>query len=129
MDDLDRRIIEILKADGRAGFVGIGKKIGMTEGAVRARVKKLLTRGTITGFTAVVNSTFKSLVLAKLDPKLSSGAIGTIRKFAPNLFETSGNYDLAIFLESDGLEGINKQVDKIRAVRGVVSTDTLLKLA
>jgi len=129
LDKKDREILEILKADGRRGFVSIGKAVGLTEGAVRARVKRMVRDGTIDGFSAIVNSTFKALVLAKLAPKLAQGAIGTIRAFSKEIFETSGNYDLAVFVEADSLEGINRAVDKIRAVRGVVSTDTLLKLA
>lgn len=129
MDSTDGKILELLKKDGRMGFVELGKKVGLTEGAVRARVKRMVSGGFIEGFTVVLRSSFKALVLARIDPRLSQGAIGTIRKFSQDLFETSGTYDLAIFLEAEGLSEINRLVDKIRAVKGVLSTDTLLKLA
>ena len=42
MDETDRQIIRILKDDGRAGYIDIGKRIGLSEGAVRKRIKVLL---------------------------------------------------------------------------------------
>jgi DNA-binding Lrp family transcriptional regulator len=42
MDDTDKAIIEILKHDGRATYSDIGKRIGLSEGAIRKRIKALV---------------------------------------------------------------------------------------
>jgi len=39
MDDKDNRILKILKSDGRAGYGAIGEKVGLSEGAVRKRIR------------------------------------------------------------------------------------------
>ena len=39
MDEIDKEIIRILKQDGRATYSEIGKKIGLSEGAVRKRIR------------------------------------------------------------------------------------------
>ncbi|MEM2255054.1 MAG: AsnC family protein, partial [Candidatus Bathyarchaeia archaeon] len=39
VDEIDRKIIQILKQNGRATYGEIGKAVGLSEGAVRKRIK------------------------------------------------------------------------------------------
>ena len=50
-DKIDEKIIEALKKDARESFVEIGKKLKLSESAVRRRVKNLVDGGTIKKFT------------------------------------------------------------------------------
>jgi len=50
-DNTDQKIIEYLKEDSRESFVDIGKKLKLSESAVRRRVKNLVGNGTIKKFT------------------------------------------------------------------------------
>ena len=54
MDDRDKQILKILKDDGRAGYGAIGKKVGLSEGAVRKRIKALADSGVIRKFTVKI---------------------------------------------------------------------------
>ena len=42
MDELDSKIIQILQEDGRASNAGIARKVGVSEGTVRRRLKRLI---------------------------------------------------------------------------------------
>jgi Lrp/AsnC family transcriptional regulator for asnA, asnC and gidA len=42
MDGLDSSIIEILRGDGRASNAGIARQVGVSEGTVRRRLKRLI---------------------------------------------------------------------------------------
>ena len=42
MDELDRQVITILEKDGRAANATIARKIGVSEGTVRRRLKRLI---------------------------------------------------------------------------------------
>ena len=42
MDQLDTKIIGILQEDGRASNAGIARKVGVSEGTVRRRLKRLV---------------------------------------------------------------------------------------
>lgn len=42
MDDLDRQIIRILEVDGRAANATIARTVGVSEGTVRRRLKRLI---------------------------------------------------------------------------------------
>jgi Lrp/AsnC family leucine-responsive transcriptional regulator len=51
----DRRILELLAADGRMSFTDLGKATGLSTSAVHQRVKRLEQRGLILGYGATVN--------------------------------------------------------------------------
>lgn len=44
-DDVDRRLIELLRVDGRMAFRALGDALGVTESSVRARVRQLEAAG------------------------------------------------------------------------------------
>ena len=55
MEDVDRRIVELLTEDGRISYTDLGKALGMSTSAVHQRVRRLEERGVVTGYTAKVD--------------------------------------------------------------------------
>ena len=55
MEDVDRRIVELLRADGRMSYTDLGKAMGLSTSAVHQRVRRLEERGVLKGYTAVVD--------------------------------------------------------------------------
>ena len=55
ISEKDMAIIEILMRDARTPFTEIARQIGVTEAAVRKRVKKLEEQGIIKGYRAVID--------------------------------------------------------------------------
>lgn len=55
LEPTDRRILELLAADGRMSFTDLGKATGLSTSAVHQRVKRLEQRQLILGYGAVVN--------------------------------------------------------------------------
>ncbi len=49
LDDIDRKILTILQADGRTTNVDLARQVGMAPSAVFERVRRLEQRGVITG--------------------------------------------------------------------------------
>lgn len=45
MDTMDRKILEVLQEDGRASNAAIARRLGVSEGTVRRRIKLLETQG------------------------------------------------------------------------------------
>lgn len=74
MEDLDRRIVEQLAADGRISYTDLGKSLGMSTSAVHQRVRRLEQRGIIKGYTARIdhaatgNALTAFMSLQPLDP-------------------------------------------------------------
>ncbi len=57
LDPLDRAILAVLLADGRASFREIARRLDSTTPTVSARVKRLQALGVIKQFTAVIDET------------------------------------------------------------------------
>ncbi|MBY8888360.1 MULTISPECIES: Lrp/AsnC family transcriptional regulator [Streptomycetaceae] len=55
MEELDRRIVELLVADGRMSYTDLGKATGLSTSAVHQRVRRLEQRGVIRGYAAIVD--------------------------------------------------------------------------
>ena len=54
MDDLDQRIVGLLREDGRQSYAAIGRVVGLSTAAVKRRVERLEAAGVIQGYSAVV---------------------------------------------------------------------------
>ena len=55
LESTDRRILELLARDGRMSYTDLGKATGLSTSAVHQRVKRLESRGLITGYVATVD--------------------------------------------------------------------------
>jgi DNA-binding Lrp family transcriptional regulator len=55
MDAVDRRIIDVLRADGRITNADLAEKVGLSPSACLRRVRLLEEDGTIRGYAALIN--------------------------------------------------------------------------
>jgi Lrp/AsnC family transcriptional regulator, leucine-responsive regulatory protein len=55
LDDINRRLLDELQRDGRAGFAELGRRVGLSAPAVAERVGRLEREGVITGYRAEVD--------------------------------------------------------------------------
>ncbi|MFC9840917.1 Lrp/AsnC family transcriptional regulator [Rhodococcus sp. NPDC127530] len=66
LDDIDRRILELLFDDARISVRGLARAVGMSAGAVGERVERLESSGVITGYRAEINPSALGLKLEAL---------------------------------------------------------------
>ena len=55
MEDVDRRLVELLRADGRMSYTDLGKAMSLSTSAVHQRVRRLEERGVIKGYSARID--------------------------------------------------------------------------
>jgi DNA-binding Lrp family transcriptional regulator len=56
LDDVDLRILDVLRDDGRISVTDLAARLGISRANVYARLGRLTEDGVITGYTAVVDS-------------------------------------------------------------------------
>lgn len=56
MEATDRRIVDLLRRDGRLSFTDLGKELGLSTSAAHQRVRRLEERGVITGYMARIDA-------------------------------------------------------------------------
>jgi DNA-binding Lrp family transcriptional regulator len=133
MDDVDRKIIQILKDDGRAGYIDIGKKIGLSEGAVRKRIKTLTESGVIQKFTVKVGVAegAEAIALLSVNPSLPTQEVSKRIQEIPNvetIYEVTGEYDIVVVISGINVVEVNEGIEKIRRVEGIMKTNTMIVL-
>lgn len=130
MDNTDQIILSKLRNDGRKSFIEIGREVGLTEGAVRARIGKMVKGGTIKRFTVETKDEVKAIVMVATSRSVSTTNVAeSIRKLGVDrAYEISGNFDIICFVESNAMEDVNETVERIRAIDGVTDTSTSLVL-
>lgn len=133
MDDTDREIIRILKNDGRATYSDIGKRVSLSEGAVRKRIKALVDSGVIRRFTIKVRLTegAEAIALLSINPSFPTSDVSKLLKKFLNVetvYEITGQYDIVVIISSLNIAEVNECIEKIRQVDGVVNTNTMIIL-
>ncbi len=130
MDEIDEKIIYLLRRNSRTPFVEIADKIGLTEGAVRARVGKLVADGVIKKFTIDAEEGIKAIVTIATSSNVPTTRVAnSVKELGiEKTYEVSGDYDIICFIQSGQMSEIDKLVEKIRKVNGVVDTKTFMVL-
>ena len=130
LDEKDEIILSMLRENARASNVAIAAKAGLTEGAVRNRIERLLRDGIISRFTVDVTMGSRFgivMVKAKGDTKRMMKDISR-SGLAKDAYEISGEFDGCIILEGASIEDIDAKIDKLRALRSVAGTNTYISL-
>ena len=133
MDDKDKQIIKFLKADARAGYGDIGEKIGLSEGAVRKRIKTLADEGVIRKFTVEINIAegAQAITMLTTNPAYPTQELSKKIQAIPNVettYEVSGEYDIIAVIGGANMTEVNECIEKIRVVEGILKTNTMIVL-
>ena len=133
LNSIDEKIIRLLQIDSRKPFVEIAKQIGLSESAVRRRVKNLLENNTIKRFTLELNSTNRTSAITLIsvsstaDTSVVSAALMNLKGVVV-IYEITGQYDIAAIISASSVIEINKCIDDVRRIDGVSDTNTVIVL-
>jgi DNA-binding Lrp family transcriptional regulator len=133
MDEIDEKILKLLKDHARMTYVEIGEQVNLSEGAVRNRVQSLVSNGIIKKFTIEVANTSKirSLTMISVEPSTPTFAVSKeVQKLigVERIYEVTGEYDIITVVSHQNIEGINQCIEDIRKVKGVVKTNSVIVL-
>ncbi len=136
MDDLDRRLIALLRADARATVASIAKALHVARGTVQNRIAKLERDGTITGYTVrlkpqVDEHRIAALMTIAVEGNRAESVLRALRgdPAVEALHTTNGRWDIVAELRADSLEAFDRVLGRIRQVDGIASTETSLLLS
>jgi Lrp/AsnC family transcriptional regulator, involved in the regulation of lysine biosynthesis len=133
LDSVDEKILTVLQADSRRPFVEIAAEIGLSESAVRRRVKNMVNTGVITQFTIELGSSGKTsaITLVSVNSTSDTSTVSSELKKLSGvqvIYEITGQYDIAVILAAPTIGEINKCIDEVRKTQGVSDTNTVIVL-
>lgn len=136
MDDTDRELISLLRADGRTPVVTLAKKLRVARATVQNRIAKLEDAGTIVGYTVRLKPEAEQHRIRAFTTIEVGGNHGEdvrrILRGNPNvvaLHTTNGRWDLIAELRADNLETFDRVLGSIRKVPGIANTETSILLS
>ena len=132
-DKTDENIIGYLKEYSRESFVDIGKKLKLSESAVRRRVKNLVDSGTIKKFTVELGeeNVTSAIVLVSVDSTTDTSKVSlklVKLEGVKTVYEITGQYDITVIISASNIAEINSTIDALRKIPGVVDTNTVIIL-
>ena len=127
------KIIGFLRDDARESFVEIGKKLKLSESAVRRRVKNLVDGGVIEKFTVEMgeSNTTSAIVLISVDSATDTSKVSaklTKLEAVKTVYEITGQYDISVIIRAGNIAEINICIDDLRKIQGVIDTNTVIIL-
>ena len=134
LDDVDKRLIEALQRDGRLPYTQLAQEVGLSEAAVRQRVRRLVDTG-VTQIVAVTDPMtlgFRRMAMVGIrvdgDTRETAEAVAALPQIN-YLVIVAGSYDLLVEVvcenDDDLLELLNGE---LRRIPGVRSTETFTYL-
>ncbi|MEE9134760.1 MAG: Lrp/AsnC family transcriptional regulator [Nitrososphaerales archaeon] len=133
IDDSDKKIVSVLKENSRQSFVEIGKEVGLSEAAVRRRVKRLTDSGYLKRFTVELDQSTgaKALTFIAVSPTVPIPEVSkSLKKLdgVEGIYEITGEYDILSNISGQNITEVNRCIDEIRRVNGVSNTNTIIIL-
>ena len=136
VDDIDRDILGALRVNGRISHRELGRLVGLSANAAGARVQRLIDRGVITGFRAVVDHAMLGQPMeATIDVWLNDdrerdpliAVVGDDDRVV-ECFHLTGPLDFRLRARVASTEDLNSLLSRLRDEGGVRQTDSRLVL-
>jgi len=137
LDDLDRRLLALLRADSRAPVASLAATLKVSRGTVQNRIAKMLKPGgAIQAFTVrtapeMEASRVRAIMCIAIEGERSGAVVKALRGFpeVDKVHTTNGRWDLVAELDTETLAAFSQTLDQIRLIDGIASTETSILLA
>ncbi len=126
LDEIDLRILGILRENARTPYVEIAQRVGLTDVAIIKRIKKLESRGVIKRYTVIVDPSklgyrAVSITGINVEPTRLFNVVQELRSkdYVKYLALTSGDHSLIAVIWARNrveLEMIHKDIEGINGV-------------
>lgn len=134
LDPIDRSIVRLLQADGRASIRSVAEQVHVSRANAYARINRLIDDGVIRGFTARVNHERAGQgASAYITLKIVQNSWRTVREQlrelpgAAHIALVSGDFDVLLLVHTPDNRTLRELVlTRLQSIPEVLSTRTLL---
>jgi len=135
-DELDRRLISVLREDGRAPISKLGTILGVSRATVQSRLDRLIESGAVLGFTVRFRQDYdvdaiRAIMMIEVSGKSTTAVIRKLRGLPElhSLHTTNGTWDLIAEIRSDSLTDFDRVLREVRTIDGVLNSETSILLS
>lgn len=135
LDEIGRKIIQHLQRDGRAKNSDIARRLGVSEGTVRRRIKSLLADDVLR-VSAIPNLEklgygTLAIIGIQVDPERVNEVADQVSTFseARSVSVTTGAFDIFVWVAVKSTENLGSFIrEKMGSVSGIRRTETFVSL-
>lgn len=136
MDDIDRKLIALLRSNARAPVASLAKALGVARGTVQNRLVKLQRDGTVLGYTVRLRpdgeeQRVRAFMTVAVEGNQLDAVIRALRgePAVAALHSTNGRWDIVAELRADSLADFDRVLARVRLIEGISQTETSLLLS
>lgn len=136
MDELDQRLITLLRHNGRRSVSDLALELDVSRATVRSRMERLERSGDIVGYTVILRADAVSLpvrgiMLIEVEGRTADRVVDALGGFpdVSAIHTTNGKWDLIVELGAANLSDFDGILRRIRLIPGVIASETNLLLA
>ena len=131
MDDLDKRLLALLRANARIPVSALARELGIARSTVQSRLRRLEQRKVIAGYTLQYGSDYEqSLISAHVQIKVAQKLTASVYVALKNvpqinaLYTISGDHDLIAVVSASSTVELNMLLDRIADMPGIERTNS-----
>ena len=134
LDDIDRTLVRELVADGRATLAHLAASAGLSVSAVQSRVRRLETRGVVTGYharidpEAVGNMLSAFVSITPIDPSQPDDAPARLEHIAAveSCHSVAGDESYVLLVRVRSARALEDLLQQIRTAANVRTRSTII---
>ena len=135
LDDVDSRLIALLRNDARQTAIELARRLGVSRATVQNRIERLVRDRVILGFTLRLDpGSERQVVRALTSIEIRSGdirqVVAELRGIpeALAIYSTNGRWDIVVELVTEDLAQLDLVLGQIRGIVGVSHSETSILL-
>lgn len=136
MDDLDGKLITLLRHNARRSISDLAIELGVSRATVRSRMEKLEENGSIIGYTVILRAdavelSVRGIMMIEIEGRVTDrviSALGALPEIS-SIHTTNGRWDLIAELGAATLTDFDSVLRRIRLMPGITASETNLLLA
>jgi len=136
MDDMDRRLVALLRENGRLPVATLAQLLKVSRGTVQNRVERLTINGVIGGFTVRLKpeaepQRVRAVTMVAVEGEHTAVVLKSLRGIPEvhALHTTNGRWDIVVELGVESLEAFDQALQRIRLIKGISNSETSLLLS
>jgi DNA-binding Lrp family transcriptional regulator len=136
MDDTDRQLIALLRADARTTVAALAAKLGVSRGTVTNRLRKLEDEQVIVGYSVRLRpdaepNQIRAWMGVLVDGNQTRAVIASLlgEPGVAALHDTNGRWDLLAELRAETMTELSQVLERVRLIKGIANTETSILLA
>ncbi|UCE38101.1 MAG: Lrp/AsnC family transcriptional regulator [Thermoplasmata archaeon] len=131
IDSLDVNILDILRENSRTSNAVIARMLGTSEATIRRRIKNMMDKGIIVGFSTYINYSLienpvKAYIHIKVRTEKMESVVDKIKShdMLLALYRVAGEYDILCVTMFSSMNGLHEFIDYFLGIDGIIETNT-----